>query len=100
MCHIDCIRGEYAYTLTYTLRYPRSACQTVSYGLAIYYDARVAAAVYDITDDYDEVQELFELIVEHELYPEHLPDVVEDYLASRNTENINFNKYTETDPSA
>ena len=40
--------------------------------------------VKDISDDYDFVCMLFDMIVEEELYPEHLMDVVEDYLSDNN----------------
>ena len=34
----------------------------------------------DISDDFNFVHSLFDLMVERELYPEHLENVVEDFL--------------------
>ena len=40
----------------------------------------------NISDDFGFVKQLFDLIVEEELYPEHLNDVVEDYLLENYSE--------------
>ena len=53
------------------------------YGISIE-DDNHRSEVKDISDDYDFVCMLFDMIVEEELYPEHLMDVVEDYLSDNN----------------
>ncbi len=39
------------------------------------------ASINDISSDYQSVHYLYNLVVEEELYPEHLTDVVEDFLS-------------------
>lgn len=50
------------------------------YGISIS-DSQNMITVEDISCDYIAVKELFELMVEEQLYPEHLYDVVEDFLS-------------------
>lgn len=50
------------------------------YGISISDDQNMVA-VEDISCDYIAVKKLFELMIEEQLYPEHLYDVVEDFLS-------------------
>ncbi len=50
------------------------------YGISVS-DTENMISVDDISPDYSAVKNLFDLIVEEELYPEHLYDVVEDMMS-------------------
>ena len=80
MVKIVCKRGDNIYTLSV------STAVTEDFGTVEVYGIRImgkcqTAEVDDISADYHYVKRLFDLIVEEELYPEHLLDVVEDYLS-------------------
>ena len=50
------------------------------YGISVS-DSENMISVEDISPDYTAVKNLFELIYEEQLYPEHLYDVIEDFLS-------------------
>ena len=80
MVKIVCKKGDNIYTLSvYTAIIEETGAVEV-YGIRIMGEGRTAE-VDDISVDYHYVRRLFDLIVEEELYPEHLFDVVEDYLS-------------------
>ena len=54
----------------------------VSYGISVRSIEEEIAFVSDISTDLDQVKKLAELCTEQELSPEHLGDVVEDFLNS------------------
>ena len=74
--------GQFIYTLTSTIIKSEDFDPTIVYGISIH-GKESRAIIEDISDDYDSVLYLFDLIVEEELYPEHLTDVVEDFLSER-----------------
>ena len=72
--------NEYVYILS------ENTCRYAGYGFTKSYSIiiigeteRVIAE--DISDDFRFVRDLFDVIVEEELYPQHLLEVVEDYLS-------------------
>lgn len=71
---------NYVYTLFDTTRESEDFAVTKVYGITIT-EGNNGVTVEDISDDYDFVLKLFDMIVEGELCPEHLRDVVEDYLS-------------------
>lgn len=81
--------GGYTYVLSKSIICTEDFGTTAVYGISIFGDEQ-QASVKDISDDYNYVYRLFELIIEEELYPEHLRDVVEDYLSGRLTKIIPF----------
>ena len=54
----------------------------ISYGISVRSIEEEIAFVSDISTDLDQVKKLAELCTEQELSPEHLGDVVEDFLNS------------------
>lgn len=48
----------------------------------------------DISDNFQFVNDLFDVIVEEKLYPEHLLEVIEDYLSGNYSEIIPINFYS------
>lgn len=75
-----CIVEKYIYTLfDATIELEDYTVATV-YGITIS-EENNSATVDDISNDFNFVLELFDMIVEGELCPEHLEDVVEDYLS-------------------
>ncbi len=65
------------------------------YGISIA-DESQKAEVTDISDNFNFVYGLFDLIVEEELYPEHLQNVVEDFLSDCCPKIISFPKSSDT----
>ena len=80
MVKIVCKKGDSIYTLSASTAIMEEAGVVEVYGIRIMGKYRTAE-VNDISADYNYVRRLFDLIVEEELYPEHLLDVVEDYLS-------------------
>lgn len=80
-------RGKYIYSLSESVIHDPDSGTAIVYGITIG-GKGVNAAVEDISDDFNYVCSLFDLIVEEELYPEHLIDVVEDYLARYSPQNV------------
>ncbi len=80
MVKIVCKKGDSIYTLSASTAIMEEAGVVEVYGIRIMGKYRTAE-VNDISADYHYVRRLFDLIVEEELYPEHLLDVVEDYLS-------------------
>lgn len=71
---------NFTYSLfTSTVEYTDHGAISV-YGISIE-DDNHRSEIKDISDDFDFVCMLFDMIVEEELYPEHLMDVVEDFLS-------------------
>lgn len=75
-----CTTGNYIYALFNTIIELENYAITEVYGITIS-EGNNVVTVEDISDDYDFVLKLFDMIVEGELCPEHLKDVVEDYLS-------------------
>lgn len=75
-----CTTGNYIYALFNTIIELENYAITEVYGITIS-EGNNVVTVEDISDDYDFALKLFDMIVEGELYPEHLKDVVEDYLS-------------------
>lgn len=80
MVKIVCKKGDNIYTLSVSTAIIEEVGNVKVYGIRIMGKYRTAE-VNDISVDYHYVRRLFDLIVEEELYPEHLLDVVEDYLS-------------------
>ncbi len=80
MVKIVCKKGDNIYTLSVSTAIIEETGAVEVYGIRIMGEGRTAE-VDDISADYHYVRRLFDLIVEEELYPEHLWDVVEDYLS-------------------
>ena len=80
MVKIVCKKGDNIYTLSVSTEMMEDFGMVEVYGIRIMGKYRTAE-VNDISADYHYVGRLFDLIVEEELYPEHLLDVVEDYLS-------------------
>lgn len=76
-----CKNGKHTYVLSASTISSEDSGPLTMYGITIIGDNETFSAE-DISDDYSFVRHLFDLIVEEELYPEHLYDVVEDYLSS------------------
>ena len=73
-------KGDNIYTLSFSTEMIEDFGMVEVYGIRIMGKCQTAE-VDDISADYHYVRRLFDLIVEEELYPEHLLDVVEDYLS-------------------
>ena len=82
MTEIRKTSGQFIYALTSTIIRSEDCDPTKVYGISIF-GKEEQAAIEDISSDYDSVLYLFDLIVEEELYPEHLADVAEDYLSDQ-----------------
>lgn len=76
---ISCKKRKYTYVLLKNKKTTEDIDNVTIYGIAIIGKNRNAVAK-DISDDFCFVHYLFDLIVEEELYPDHLFDVVEDFL--------------------
>ena len=96
MVVISCKKGKFTYVLAknkinsedfgYVLA--KNKINSEDFGTAVVYgisiiDKKKVTAVENISDDFCFVHYLFDLIVEEELYPEHLYDVVEDFLSEK-----------------
>ena len=80
MVKVVCQSGEYAYILSQSTVISEDFDSVQMYGISIIgKDSK--SAVEDISDDFDSVYSLFDLIVNGELCPEHLENVVEDFLS-------------------
>lgn len=80
-------KGLYLYHLTASIIRSEDFDTTIVCGIKICGEGR-CVSVNDISDDYEAVRKLFLLIVEEELVPEHLIDVVEDWLTEWYTPSI------------
>ena len=80
MVKIVCQSGEYTYILSQSTVVLEDASKVEMYGISIIGDDS-RTKVADISDDFDLVYGLFDLIVKGELCPEHLENVVEDFLS-------------------
>ena len=80
MIRIVCKKGNNIYTLSVSTAVTEDVGTVEVYGIRIM-GKYGTAEVDDISVDYHYVRRLFDLLVEEELYPEHLLDVVEDYLS-------------------
>lgn len=79
MIRIVCQSGEYAYILSQSTVMSEDFGKVQVYGISIIgKDSK--SAVEDISDDFNAVYGLFDLIANGELCPEHLENVVEDFL--------------------
>ena len=79
MVKIVCKKGDNIYTLSVSTEMIEDFGVVEVYGIRIMGEC-CKAEIKDISEDYYYVKHLFDLIVEEELYPEHLRDVAEDYL--------------------
>ena len=92
MIRITCSNGNHTYLLSSsTVRSEDNGAVTV-YGIEVI-GSEGRAAVEDISDNFDTVRKLFDMIVEEELYPIHLADVVEDCLSRRYPKVIPISRY-------
>ena len=89
MVKIVCKKGDNIYTLSVSTAIIEEVGAVEVYGIRIMGKYRTAE-VNDISADYHYVGRLFDLIVEEELYQEHLLDVVEDYLSGAFPKIIQF----------
>ncbi len=80
MKSIVCQKENNVYTLSASTAIIEEVGAVEVYGIQIRGEGR-QAEVKDISEDYSYVKKLFDLMVEETLYPEHLLDVVEDYLS-------------------
>ena len=76
-----CKKGEYIYKLFESQGIAEGGEICNFYGISIIGNDE-QAVVENISENYDSVRYLFSLIVEEELYPVHLYDVVDDYLSA------------------
>lgn len=86
---------DYIYTLSESTIHSEDFGAVKVYGISIMGENQ-KAEVTDISDNFRFVSNLFELIVEEELYPEHLQDVVEDFLSDCWPKIIPFKKTPES----
>ena len=75
-----CKKGNYTYVLSKTAIMSEKPETVIVYGISII-GKEQRASIDDISDNYSFVKCLFDLLVDEELYPEHLYDVVDDYLS-------------------
>ncbi len=80
--------GQFTYYLTSSIAVSEDFGTAIVYGISIREKNKISA-VEDISDDFEFVRSLFDLIVEEKLYPEHLMDVTEDFL-SENSNALSF----------
>ena len=80
MTSIVCKKGKTIYALLTSVIESEDFAPTLVYGIRIMNENQ-KSEVLDISDNFDFVSSLFDLIVEEELYPEHLLDVAENYLS-------------------
>ena len=80
MIRIVCKKGKNIYALSVSTVIIEDYGATEVYGIQIMGEDR-KSEIQDISENYDYVKSLYDLIVEEELCPEHLHDVVEDYLS-------------------
>jgi len=81
MVNITLKKGEHIYQLLESVISSEDFGMTKVYGISIIGKDK-KAEITDISDNFNFVNSLFELIAEEELYPEHLNDVVEDFLSA------------------
>ncbi len=74
------IRSGYTYIFTFTIINSEIYGNTKVYGIGIAGDGR-EEFIDDISPDKNMVENLYHLICQEVLFPEHLKDVVEDCLA-------------------
>ncbi len=74
------VKGKYVYALTVSTIHFQDFGLVDIYGISIIGQGKTVS-IKDISSDYNAVHYLYNLIVEEELHPEHLCDVVEDFLA-------------------
>lgn len=79
MVVVSAIRGNYIYLLIKNTVNISGIGKTSVYGIKII--GGNTAYIPDISNDYISVRNLYNVMVEEELYPEHLYEVVEDYLS-------------------
>lgn len=75
-----CKSGEYTYVLSQSTIVSEDFGAAAVYGISII-GKRQTIHIEDVSDDFRSVRHLFNLIVADQLYPEHLHDVVEDFLS-------------------
>ena len=80
MLKIIAVHGNYIYGLSELIVHSEEYGYTKMYGIMIKGENKVAS-VKDISYSFSFVHDLFNMIVDEELYPEHLTDVVEDFLS-------------------
>lgn len=80
------IRGNYIYLLIKNTVNISGIGKMSVYGIKII--GENTAYIPDVSHNYISVKNLFDVIVEEELYSEHLYDVIEDYLCEPNVCNI------------
>lgn len=68
-------------TVRYCLVEERLRTESVSYGIEVSTSAGERACVRDITDSYDGIRALLELLIRNTVTPVTLRDVIEDWLA-------------------
>ena len=73
-------KGEHIYQLSESVVNSEDSGMIKVYGISIIGKDQ-KAEITDISDNFHFVSSLFELIADEELYPEHLYDVVEDFLS-------------------
>lgn len=73
------LNGKIKYELTMTYFLDDDNIRHKVYGISIR-DSELFEHIEDISDHLKEVEKLFDLMAEEQLYPEHLLDVAEDYV--------------------
>ena len=53
----------------------------VTYGMCVERDQEILALIHDLSPNLEDMQRLADLCTEHQLSPDHLADVIEDFLA-------------------
>lgn len=75
-----CVKGKHIYALTVSTIHFQDFGLVDIYGISIIGQGKTVS-IKDISSDYNAIHYLYNLIVSEELYPEHLYDVVEDFLS-------------------
>ena len=94
MLKLISVKGNYIYGLSEIRVHSEEYGSTRMYGIMIKGENRLAC-IKDISNSFGYVHDLFEMIVDEELCPEHLGDVVEDFLSYRCAKIIPIQKVRE-----
>ena len=90
-------KGNYIYTLSSSVIRSEHFGAVMVYGISISGEGN-CTAVEHILNDFDLVCDLFNLIVDEELYPEHLMDVIEDFLYEHSPKLLEFRCISDEPP--
>lgn len=92
MIRITCNKGNNTYLLSSSSVRSEDHGAVTAYSIAII-DCEGHMVIEYIPEDFRTVHELFDMITEEELYPEHLSEFVKDCLCSRYQKVIPISRY-------